>query len=55
MKCWFCSNELICQNDYDYEDYDMEGQGIVTILQCSNDRCNAVFEGYLPIEEVDNY
>ena len=26
MVCWFCGRELIWNNDYDVEDYNIEGK-----------------------------
>lgn len=48
MKCWFCGSTLIWNNDFSFEDYCLEGEGIVTVLSCSG--CNAFFEGYQEIE-----
>ena len=52
MNCWFCGHELIWNNDFDYKDYDIDEEGILTILTCSN--CNAYWEGYLPLNEEEN-
>ena len=30
MKCWHCNEELICGADFDYEEYGMDGDGIVS-------------------------
>ena len=49
MKCWFCNSELIWSSDFSFEDYGLEGDGIVANLSCSG--CNATFEGYLELEE----
>ena len=51
MKCWFCNGEkeLMWNSDFSFEDYGYEGEGIVTVLTCSN--CNAHFEGYLDLSE----
>ena len=40
MNCWHCSEELIWGGDHTYEDYDIEGDGIVTNLSCSNGACD---------------
>jgi hypothetical protein len=40
MKCNFCDTELIWQNDFDYDDFDIEGNGIVGIYCCINNDCN---------------
>ena len=45
MKCWFCNSNLIWNNDFNFEDYGVEGEGIVAVLTCSE--CGAFFEGYL--------
>ena len=51
MNCWHCNNELIWGGDFDYEDYGLEGEGIVSNLSCPN--CNAYVEVYLKIDEED--
>ena len=45
MKCWHCNKELIWGNDFSFEDYGLEGEGIVTNLSCSG--CNANVMVYL--------
>ena len=40
MKCPNCEKELICGGEHDYEDYDAEGEGIVSNNTCSNDECD---------------
>jgi len=42
MKCWHCQEELIWGGDHTYEDYCIEGDGIVTNLSCPNDKCDVV-------------
>lgn len=52
MKCWFCGGTLIWNNDYNYEDYGLDGEGIVSVLVCSE--CGAMGEGYKGVEdEID--
>ena len=46
MNSYRCNNELIWGGDHDYEDYGVEGDGVVTNLSCS--RCSAFVEVYLP-------
>ena len=48
MNCYRCNNELIWGGDFDYEDYGLPGEGIVTNLSCS--RCGSYVEVYLPSE-----
>ena len=45
MKCWHCNSEVIWGGDHDYEDYGMEGEGIVSNLSCSG--CNAFYLCYI--------
>ena len=40
MNCWHCQEDLIWGGDHTYEDYCIEGEGIVTNLSCSNDKCD---------------
>jgi len=42
MECWFCTEAMIWQSDFTYEDFGREGEGIVAILCCS--KCNAIAE-----------
>ena len=43
FQCFHClHNSLIWDCDYDFEDFDYEGEGIVQILHCSN--CGAEVE-----------
>tara|TARA_R100001443_G_scaffold75656_1_gene83208 strand:+ start:110 stop:280 length:171 start_codon:yes stop_codon:yes gene_type:complete len=39
-KCLNCQNDLLWSNDFDYEDYGMEGEGIVSVYTCLYDKCN---------------
>ena len=45
MICWHCGEPMIWGADFDYEDYGLEGEGIVSSFSCSN--CPAVGEIYL--------
>jgi hypothetical protein len=40
MKCYSCEDELIWGGDHTYEDYGMEGDGMVTNLSCNNEDCD---------------
>jgi|TARA_R100000742_G_C4165296_1_gene5439 hypothetical protein len=51
MKCWHCNSEVIWGGDHDYEDYGMEGEGIVSNLSCSE--CNAFYLCYLGEEDEE--
>lgn len=50
-NCWFCNSPMVWGCDYDFEDYGMEGNGIVATLTCSNELCGATAEFYTRIEE----
>lgn len=43
MKCWYCGEEMIWDQDFDYDEVYGEGKGIVTFLHCSNCGANAEF------------
>tara|TARA_R100000655_G_scaffold30189_2_gene60922 strand:- start:1275 stop:1460 length:186 start_codon:yes stop_codon:yes gene_type:complete len=48
MKCWHCGTKLIWGNDFDFEDYGYDGEGIVSVFSCPNEKCNAEVEVRLP-------
>ncbi|MGL6023040.1 MAG: hypothetical protein ACRC0F_00285 [Cetobacterium sp.] len=45
MRCHFCCHELIWSCDYDAEELGYEGEGVVAQLTCSNEQCQASWEG----------
>ena len=47
--CWFCFSPLRWNSDSSFEDYCMDGDGIVANLSCSE--CGATAEFYTAIEE----
>ena len=44
MNCYNCQTELIWGGDHDIEDLDIDG--ILTNLSCSNKKCNTQVEVY---------
>ena len=48
MKCWHCGHDLIWGGDHTYEEYGLDGDGIVSNLSCSV--CPAEVLVYLPDE-----
>ena len=40
MKCTECGEKLIWGGDHTYEDYCLEGDGIVTNCSCPNENCD---------------
>ena len=51
MKCWHCGSDVIWGGDHTYEDYGLDGDGIVSNLSCSE--CPADYLCYLSDEEDD--
>ena len=49
MKCWHCQNDVIWGGDHTFEDYGLNGEGIVTNLSCS--KCDAQYLIYLGEED----
>ena len=47
-SCWFCGCEMIWGSDFMFEDYGIEGDGIVSSLSCPN--CGASADFYEGIE-----
>ena len=41
MNCWHCNSKVIWDADFSFEDYGMDGEGIVSTFSCSN--CNATY------------
>lgn len=53
-KCWFCGSEegMVWSGDFSFEDYGMEGEGVIAVLICPNPNCGATAEfTTAPIEE----
>ena len=48
MKCWHCGTKLIWGNDFEFEDYGYYGEGMVSVLSCTNEKCKAEVEVRLP-------
>jgi hypothetical protein len=40
MDCYNCKEKLIWNNDFTYEDFNVEGDGIVVVLSCTNQDCD---------------
>ncbi len=49
MKCWHCNTDLIWGGDFDFEDYGLDGNGIVSNLHC--EKCPTNIEVYYNIDE----
>lgn len=47
-----CTNSVIWDNDFSYEDMGYEGEGIVHICHCV--RCGAEIEYRIPLDSNDN-
>jgi len=42
--CWFCGHPMLWNGDFDFSDYDIEGDGIVATLSCQ--QCGSTAEFY---------
>lgn len=42
MKCYNCESDLIWQSDADFDEYFLDGEGIVSILDCPNQECGVI-------------
>ena len=51
MNCWFCNSDMIWGSDFNFEDYGLEGDGVVATLTCSE--CEAYAEYYSKPDEED--
>jgi len=52
MNCWHCDTELIWGGDHMFEDFGMDGEGIVTNLSCP--QCEAYVEVFLDLTSVSH-
>jgi len=53
MKCFYCNEDVIWQNDFDMEDIDPDSQyNIVSYYQCN--KCKAWYEVYTDKKEEDD-
>jgi hypothetical protein len=54
-KCFSCNSNLIWQNDYDTEDVGQEDSEylMVSMYQCSDEKCRAWYEVYHGLKEED--
>lgn len=51
-QCFHClTNGVYWQGDFSFEDYGLEGEGIVQVCHCAN--CGADIEYYISTEEKD--
>jgi hypothetical protein len=54
MNCWFCGpdQQLIWGGDFDFEDYGLEGDGIIANLSCP--KCGSYVEARTGIDEEED-
>lgn len=43
-NCWYCGSEMEWHTDFNYDEFHGEGEGIVSILTCTNEDCGAKAE-----------
>ena len=53
-KCWSCGKDVIWGGDFDYDDFGLMGDGIVSNFSCSSDECRVHYEMYIPSGEESN-
>ncbi len=52
-ECFHClAQSVIWDSDFTFEDFGLEGEGIVHCCHCAN--CGAEITYYVPIEEEEN-
>jgi len=44
MNCLYCLSKLIWTSDFDYEDCNLQGQGVVTMYHCPSYSCDTEIE-----------
>jgi hypothetical protein len=55
MNCLYCNKELIHSGDHSYEDYSLEGEGIVSNLTCADNKCDVeTVIVYINTEQIQN-
>lgn len=51
-QCFHCGQmSVIWDADFNYEDFGLEGEGIIHVCHCTN--CGANIEYYIPLEEEE--
>lgn len=52
-QCFHCLENTVCwESDFDYEDWGLEGEGIVHVCHCSN--CGAEINYYIPLGDQND-
>lgn len=52
-ECFHCgSRSVIWDNDFSFEDFGHDGEGIVHVCHCNN--CGAEIEYYVPLDNNDD-
>lgn len=52
-QCFHClSNSVVWQSDFSFEDYGLEGEGVINVCHCAN--CGADIEYYIPIDSEES-
>ena len=50
-RCWMCGGQLIVGGKFSFEDYGIEGNGIVTNLSCAD--CGAYVEHHVSFDDEE--
>lgn len=51
MKCVNCGCKMVWQNDYDFNDYGINGEGIIKVFSCGE--CDTLSENFIPLKEEE--
>lgn len=52
-NCCFCDSPMNWNSDFHFEDYGIEGNGVVAVLTCTNEDCKATAEFHTKIEDEE--
>ena len=50
-QCWNCGTEMIWDRELSFEEYGIDGEGIITVFTCPN--CNALAFFYTSLDEEE--
>lgn len=54
-ECFHCGQKsVVWDSDYDFEDYGLDGQGLIHSCHCTNCGAKITYEIPIPEEEINN-
>ena len=48
VSCYNCGTEMILESDFDFEDFNYEGEGVISCFSCS--KCGTYAEFTIPFK-----